>query len=509
MRIRTLLIITLVLFGVLLVLVLVSVAVTNQKVVRISSQEDNALRIEREASELSYLSNEFLLYHERQQRSRWEAKYAEFSQDLSKLELTEPGDRALMANMQGNQQRLRAIFDDAATSFEGTSAAPDNSINSALLQVPWSRMEVQNQAIVFDAARLVQSLDAQSDGLKQTNLVLVLALVGLFGAYFLTNYYLVYRRILNSVAGLRAATQMIGTGNFDFAMSIKHSDEIGDLARAFNQMAANLKGVTASKAELEREVTERKQAEAALREAMHRIQSLNTDLQARAAELEVANEELERLAASLALDLRSPLIAINSMTRMIAQDYGAQLPAQTQHLFELIRGNTEEMDQLTQGLAKLMRITRQPVQKRFVNPEEVVRDVLKELESDCAGRQVVTKVGPLAACQADPLLLKQIWVNLLSNALKFTRTRQIAQIEIGSRPEGDRVAYFCKDNGVGFDMSYAGTIFQPFQRFHHPEEWGGSGVGLAIVEGIVRRHGGRVWAESEVDKGATFYFTLD
>ncbi len=255
-------------------------------------------------------------------------------------------------------------------------------------------------------------------------------------------------------------------------------------------------------------ITARKRAEESLQAAMHRIQKLNEDLEQRAGELEVANEDLERLATSLALDLRSPLVSLQSVSRLIAQDYGAELPPQAQRLFQLIDANAEEMDQLTQGLLQMMRVTRQTLRKQELNPEEIVRAALTELSPECEGRQVEFTVGHLPSCRADPLLLKQVWVNLLSNALKFTRPRDQARIEIGARPEGNGIVYFVKDNGVGFDMSYAGTIFRAFQRYHHAEEWGGTGVGLAIVESIVRRHGGRVWAEGVVKEGATFYFAL-
>jgi light-regulated signal transduction histidine kinase (bacteriophytochrome) len=166
------------------------------------------------------------------------------------------------------------------------------------------------------------------------------------------------------------------------------------------------------------------------------------------------------------------------------------------------------MEQLTQGLLRVMRITRQPLQKQEVNPEQLVRAALAELEPQCDGRTVEIQIGRLPACHADPHLFKQVWLNLLSNALKFTRPRELAHIEIGARIAEERTVYFVKDNGVGFEMSYAGRIFRAFQRYHHPEEFGGAGVGLAIVEGIIRRHGGRVWAESAVDQGAAFYFVI-
>jgi signal transduction histidine kinase len=249
------------------------------------------------------------------------------------------------------------------------------------------------------------------------------------------------------------------------------------------------------------DVTARKLAE-------ERVLRLNEDLEERARDLDVANEELERLATSLALDLRSPLVSLQSVSHVVAQDYGTQLPPGAQQLFQLIHANAQEMEELTQGLLRLMRVTRQTLRKQELYPEEIVRAAWADLQTEGRAPQVEMTVDHLPTCHADPLLLKQVWANLLSNALQATRRREYARIEIGAHLEGNRTVYFVRDNGVGFDMAYAGIIFRAFQRYHRPEDWDGSGVGLAIVERIIRRHGGRVWAEGVVNEGATFYFEV-
>ncbi len=238
------------------------------------------------------------------------------------------------------------------------------------------------------------------------------------------------------------------------------------------------------------------------------IARLNQHLAEQTNELRMANEELEAFSQSLAQDLRAPLVVIRNMTSLILKDYAPQLPSKVQDIFQLIRGNTEEMDELTQGLLMVSQIPTQTLHRQTVAPEELVRAAWDGLQAERAGPPVELMVGTLPAAQADPVLLKQVWVNLLSNALKFTRGRKVARIEIGARQEDDRTVYFIRDNGVGFDMAYAQEIFRPFQRFHGSDEFEGSGVGLAIIERIIRRHGGRVWAEAQVDQGATFYFTL-
>jgi light-regulated signal transduction histidine kinase (bacteriophytochrome) len=175
------------------------------------------------------------------------------------------------------------------------------------------------------------------------------------------------------------------------------------------------------------------------------------------------------------------------------------------------------MGELVDDLLAFSRLGRQPLKKQSVSPEVIVRKSLEDLSTEQAGRQVEIVIGDPSAgpghalpdCQADPALLKQVFVNLLSNALKFTRRRQVARIEVGFEEKDGRRAYFVRDNGIGFDMQYVGKLFAVFQRLHRSEDYEGTGVGLAIVQRIVTRHGGRAWAEAEVDKGATFYFTLE
>jgi light-regulated signal transduction histidine kinase (bacteriophytochrome) len=167
------------------------------------------------------------------------------------------------------------------------------------------------------------------------------------------------------------------------------------------------------------------------------------------------------------------------------------------------------MGHLMDDLLAFSRLSRQPLNKQPIDTAALVRQALDSLSSEQAGWQVDLSIGDLLPCQGDPALLRQVWINLLSNALKFTREQDVARIEIGClTQEDDAPVYFVKDNGVGFDMQYAGKLFGVFQRLHRAEEYDGTGVGLAIVQRIIHRHGGRVWAEAEVNKGATFYFVL-
>jgi light-regulated signal transduction histidine kinase (bacteriophytochrome) len=206
--------------------------------------------------------------------------------------------------------------------------------------------------------------------------------------------------------------------------------------------------------------------------------------------------------------LRAPVRAMGGFARIVSQDFAEHLPPQGVHQLDRIQENASKMGQLIDGLLAFSGLSRQTMNKRAVEPRTIVQRVLHELQSDLSGRRVEISTGDLPACEADPTLLQQVYANLISNALKYTRDRDPAVIAIGCRQQNGEQAYFVKDNGAGFDMKYAGKLFGVFQRLHRAEEFEGTGVGLAIVQRIVHRHGGRVWAEAEPEKGATFYFTL-
>lgn len=250
-----------------------------------------------------------------------------------------------------------------------------------------------------------------------------------------------------------------------------------------------------------RDITEHKQVE-------EEIRGLNQDLNRRAMELEAANKELEAFSYSVSHDLRAPLRAVDGFSRILLEKHGARMSPDAQRYQNLIRDNARQMGRLIDDLLSFSRLSRQPVKRQPLTPAEIVRQALHDLRNEQADRKIQISLGELPPWHADPALVKQIYVNLLSNAIKYTRRCESAQVEIGCRKSNGEPVYYVRDNGVGFDMKYADKLFGVFQRLHRAEEYEGTGVGLAIVQRIVHRHGGRVWAEAELDKGATFYFTL-
>lgn len=248
------------------------------------------------------------------------------------------------------------------------------------------------------------------------------------------------------------------------------------------------------------DITARKQIE-------EKISGLNRDLERRSTELAATNRELESFSYSVSHDLRTPLTFIESLARMALEDYGAQLSDEVQELLRLMQANAQATISLVEDLLRFSRTNRLPLNKQPVEMCEMVSQVLIELGATQTDHLDLV-VRDLPTANADPVLIKQVWTNLLSNAIKYTRRCDKARIEIGMEQHDGQAVYFVKDNGVGFDMAQADKLFGVFQRLHSEEEYEGTGVGLAIVERIIRRHGGQVWAEAEVDKGATFFFTL-
>jgi signal transduction histidine kinase len=266
----------------------------------------------------------------------------------------------------------------------------------------------------------------------------------------------------------------------------------------------------------------------ALMESEKATRKLNEQLEhrvlERTAQLESANKELESFSYSVSHDLRAPLRAIDGFARILLDDFAPSLPDEGQAYLKLVRDNARQMGQLVDDLLAFSRLGRLGLTKQSVDPGKIVRECLAEMQKEQEGRQLELVIGNLPTCQADPTLLKQVWLNLLSNALKYTRKREAARIEIGCRREslpsanghasrGSRTqtesVYFVEDNGAGFDMRYAHKLFGVFQRLHRAADYEGTGVGLAIVQRIINRHGGRVWADAQPNRGATFSFTME
>jgi signal transduction histidine kinase len=241
---------------------------------------------------------------------------------------------------------------------------------------------------------------------------------------------------------------------------------------------------------------------------LERLSLRTVELETANRELEVANRELEAFSYSVSHDLRAPVRTIDGLLNVIQEDFGSGVPAEARQHIEAASAQATRMGELIEDLLRLSRLGREPLQKRAVDMDALVKEVTGELRAAEGARSLEVRIGTLPDTQADLPLLRQVWVNLIANALKFTRRREQALITIDGTNGPEGKLYSIRDNGAGFDPQRAERLFGIFQRLHGAKEFEGTGVGLSIVRRIIERHGGRIWAEGEPDRGAAFHFTL-
>jgi signal transduction histidine kinase len=320
----------------------------------------------------------------------------------------------------------------------------------------------------------------------------------------------------NEEKGKRAAELTVANRELAF-----QNEEKGK--RAAELTVAN-KELAFQNEEKEKRARELTTANRELEKAEADIRQLNEELEQkvieRTAQLESVNKELESFSYSVAHDLRTPLRAVHGYARMLKDDYGVQLDTEARRLMSCIMVNATKMGQLIDDLLTFSRLGRKELVRTIISMQDMVAGLCEEITPSTGALQngegdgkddkskIEFRIGLLQPVRGDTTTIKQVWLNLISNAVKYSRLNDHPVIEIGSRIEGSEIDYYIKDNGVGFDMRYASKLFAVFQRLHDEEQFEGTGVGLAIVHRIISKHGGRVWAESKVNEGATFFFSL-
>jgi signal transduction histidine kinase len=321
--------------------------------------------------------------------------------------------------------------------------------------------------------------------LKAAGLVLIIGLVvALVISFFLQ------QAISNRLLSLVSKTQEVSeSGNYSIRVNAKGTDEIATLGKEFNGMMAQIE-----------------EMEKSLRETNL---SLESRVKQRTSELEAANKEMESFSYSVSHDMRAPLRTINGYSKIIEKKYGQLLDDDGKEVLQTITDEATRMGKLIDDLLAFSRLGRQDVQKTRVDMNELAGQALKEvLRSEENATKSSISIDNLPSVMADPNLIHQVLTNLLSNAVKYSGRNEEPLIQIGSYKEARAIVYFVKDNGAGFDMQYYNKLFGVFQRLHSQEEFKGTGIGLAIVQKIITRHGGRVWADSTLGRGTTFYFSL-
>ena len=288
-----------------------------------------------------------------------------------------------------------------------------------------------------------------------------------------------------------AETARIVLSEKDYSVRASTIDELGEvsiLISTFNEMLAQIQ-----------------ERDAALGEARDRLEQ---QVQRRTAQLNAANADLEAFSYSVSHDLRAPLRHIGAFSRILSEEHDAKMDPDARHLVSRIQNGVTNMTELVDGLLRMSQIGRTELACVATDLNLLVKDAVADLQPEWENRHVDWHIGELQSVDCDPLLMKQVFINLISNAIKYTRRREIAEIEVGQIEQEGKPVIFVRDNGAGFDERYADKLFGVFQRLHSGEEFEGYGVGLSTVDRIIKKHGGDIWAKAEVDKGATFYFVL-
>lgn len=399
---------------------------------------------------------------------------------LERLSLNTARTRAGLARFQElplSQEERRGIA-EARRLFEATRQRVEDKLDLSRTMSRHERQFVQLRREIDDLLEegVHQSARRRLNGAKETATaraeratMVVLILFPLIGVVGIGAGAMMIRQLKQPIRELTAGAESIGRGDLSHRVPVRGGDELAALAREFNRMASTL--------------------------------------EASAAELTAANRELESFAYSVAHDLRSPVRAIGGFARVLAENHGRCLDGQGSRLLERIGANSQRMGLMIDRLLELSRVGRHPVHQTTIDMTALAEEVVGEVRArgECAA---TVTVRPLPAAWGDRRLVRQAMANLVSNAIKFSATREHSVVEIAGEAAGQENVYSVADNGVGFDMRYYGKLFGAFQRLHHADEFPGVGVGLAIVQRLVARNGGRVWAEGRPDAGATFHFTL-
>ncbi len=401
---------------------------------------------------------------------------------FSRLALLDAGSEAVL--VEGRRFGSPHAAADAPAWFARLVAA-----RAAQVHIPVSAGEVTYGVLLAESS----TAQLERDLWRQFQLSALFSLVML--AVVLPLAILILRGGLRPLRDLASSAKKFGAGDYSQRAPLSGVREIALTARAFNRMAASIQLLLGE-----------------LRASNDTIRGMNEGLERRVkertADLEIANRELEAFSAMVSHDLRAPLRALDGYSRLLEEDAASAIsPAGRAHLAR-IRANTQKMGLLIDDLLGLARVNRHELQRARVDLGALAQEVRAAIEEQSPGRAVDWRIQAGLAADADPVLVKVLLDNLLRNAWKFTAERADACIELGALALGDETVFAVRDNGAGFDPARADRLFKPFQRLHEASRFEGTGIGLTIVQSIVHRHGGRVWAESQPGQGAAFFFTL-
>nr|WP_316639540.1 ATP-binding protein [uncultured Roseateles sp.] len=450
----------------------------NTEVEDAARQRRQTTEIARALNDLRLVTFEYILHRHERARQQEREVNAHLERLIAAAPYTEPEQVELLNDLRLRSEMTHGLFGELQPlPADAPSALPADEVTRRFEVHLSNRLLIYQQESVTDAMDLGRFSTERINAAQQRVVLVIGAGLALIAAITAAAAVLVHRNVLSPIAQLEQATREVAAGNWSYQLDIPGEDEIGQLSRNFNAMTQ------------------------ALRDAFTRIELSNQELAA-------LNKEIEAFSYSVSHDLRGPLRSMDGFSLALLEDYADVLDAQGRDYLQRIRAASQRMARLIDELLGLSRVTRAELALRPVNLSEIARDIADTLDQQQPERSVRWVIEANITVQADKALMQIAMQNLLENAWKFTSKTEAALIRVGTQQIDGHKVCFVADNGVGFDMAYAERLFGAFQRLHHESEFSGTGIGLAIVQRIFRRHGARIWAQAKPDQGATFFFSL-
>lgn len=461
-------------FGAML-LIAASIAWANAQVSAAVEQRRHSARIAGALNDMRMVSFEYLLNRRDRARLQEEAVWERLEALIAQHRADDETSARTLASLRENVQAGHQLFLEVDASQ--TRAAADDDIQRRFEAQLSSRLLILQQRSLVDAAQLIEDAGMRIDATQQRVVVVTASGLGLMALITAASVWMFRRDVLGPIARLEQATRELAAGNWAYELNADTNDELGEMARRFDAMTH------------------------ALRDSFNRIELNNRELVS-------LNSELESFSYSVSHDLRSPLRSMDGFSLALLEDYGDKLDEEARDSLQRIRGASQRMGRLIDELLGLARVTRAELRIQEVDISAIAREIAADLAGTQPGRKVRWEIEDGIRVQADRELIQIAMQNLLDNAWKFTSKTADAVIRVGqSFDHGERVC-FISDNGAGFDMAYSDRLFGAFQRLHHESDFPGTGVGLAIVQRVLRRHGWPLWAKAALGAGATFSFRI-
>jgi signal transduction histidine kinase len=450
-----------------------------------SIQVEDAQHGRRDASEIAHaltnlrlVTSEYVLNRHERARVQWNAISDRVEGLIATSDLSEDAERELLAGLRERMAQARQLFAEfTSASAVSPAGAAEGVLNQRFESQLLGRLFILQQDNLTAAFRLSDLATERSNAAQRRLMNVILSGLALIALIKIGVSWLIHHDVLTPVARLQYAARQVAAGDRDFEFGSGGADEIGQLTRDLGSMTRSL------------------------RDSLGQIERSNRELAA-------LNNELEAFSYSVSHDLRAPLRSMDGFSLALLEEYGDKLDDEGKDFLQRIRAASQRMGHLIDDLLGLSRVTRAELRIEPVNVSEIAREIAASLSQRKDGRELQWLIDETAAVRADKELMRIAVRNLLDNAWKFTSKTHGAVIHVGARERDGRQVFFVADNGAGFDMAYADKLFGAFQRLHHADEFPGTGVGLAIVQRVVRRHAGTIWAEAKPGNGATFSFTL-